>query len=72
MNAMRWFRNQAPGAKTLGYGFAVDMWAQGITVAEMMLGEPLLMGDDDRQQLALIEEVHSSNAPPGNQANLDS
>uniref|UniRef100_A0A914QJI6 Dual specificity tyrosine-phosphorylation-regulated kinase mbk-2 n=1 Tax=Panagrolaimus davidi TaxID=227884 RepID=A0A914QJI6_9BILA len=42
------------GAK---YGMPIDMWSFGCTLAELLTGYPLLPGEDENDQLALIVEL---------------
>lgn len=42
------------GAK---YGMPIDMWSLGCILAELLTGYPLLPGEDENDQLALIVEL---------------
>ncbi|CAN0264604.1 unnamed protein product, partial [Hapterophycus canaliculatus] len=42
------------------YGFAVDMWAAGAVVGEMLAGRPLFPGRSDIDQLHKILQVTGS------------
>ena len=46
-----------------GYDTAVDIWSFGCLVAELVLGQPLLPGRDEEDQLALMMEMLGP--PPG-------
>lgn len=48
------------GAK---YGMPIDMWSLGCILAELLTGYPLLPGEDENDQLALIVELLG--VPPG-------
>ena len=39
------------------YSFPIDMWSLGCVVAELFLGRPLFIGEDERDQLLAIMEV---------------
>lgn len=41
----------------LEYGVEVDMWSLGCVVAELALGEPLLQGRDEQEQMQLVVEL---------------
>lgn len=41
----------------LAYSFPIDMWSLGCVVAELYLGRPLFIGEDDHDQLLAIMEV---------------
>lgn len=41
----------------LEYGIEVDMWSLGCVVAELALGEPLLPGRDEQEQVQFIVEL---------------
>ncbi|CAM9133280.1 unnamed protein product, partial [Ectocarpus sp. 12 AP-2014] len=65
--ATRWYR--APellyGARRRVYGFAVDMWAAGAVVGEMLAGRPLFPGRSDIDQLYKILQVTGSPTDEG-------
>lgn len=52
--ATRWYRAPELLVGDPHYGSAVDVWAIGCMVAEMVTGQPLFPGDSDVEQLALI------------------
>ncbi|VDK43049.1 unnamed protein product [Gongylonema pulchrum] len=39
------------------YGMPIDMWSLGCILAELLTGYPLLPGEDESDQLALIIEL---------------
>ncbi|XP_062054649.1 cyclin-dependent kinase-like 2 isoform X1 [Lepus europaeus] len=52
--ATRWYRAPELLVGDVKYGKAVDVWAIGCLVTEMLMGEPLFPGDSDIDQLYLI------------------
>eukprot|EP00903_Cladosiphon_okamuranus_P015297 g14132.t1 len=58
--ATRWYRAPELLYGTRRYGFAVDMWAAGAVVGEMLAGRPLFPGRSDIDQLRKILEVTGS------------
>lgn len=52
--ATRWYRAPELLVGDTKYGRAVDVWAVGCLLAEMLTGEPLFPGDSDIDQLYLI------------------
>ncbi|XP_074647320.1 cyclin-dependent kinase-like 4 isoform X5 [Tubulanus polymorphus] len=55
--ATRWYRAPELLVGDTKYGRAVDIWAIGCLVAEMLTGEPLFPGDSDIDQLFHIVRV---------------
>lgn len=49
--ATRWYRAPELLVGDIKYGKAVDVWAVGCLVTEMLIGEPLFPGDSDIDQL---------------------
>ncbi|NWU98726.1 CDKL2 protein, partial [Upupa epops] len=49
--ATRWYRAPELLVGDLKYGKAVDVWAVGTLITEMLMGEPLFPGDSDIDQL---------------------
>lgn len=49
-----WYRPPELLLGSRSYGAEVDLWSAGLTVAEMLLGRPLLPGDNDLDQLMRI------------------
>ncbi|XP_053115588.1 cyclin-dependent kinase-like 2 isoform X3 [Hemicordylus capensis] len=49
--ATRWYRAPELLVGDIKYGKAVDIWAVGCLVTEMLIGEPLFPGDSDIDQL---------------------
>ncbi|BFZ02793.1 hypothetical protein BsWGS_05832 [Bradybaena similaris] len=54
--ATRWYRAPELLVGDIKYGRAVDIWAIGCLVPEMLTGEPMFPGDSDIDQLYLILE----------------
>ena len=52
-----WYRPPELLLGSRSYGAEVDLWAAGLTVAEMLLGKPMLTGDNDLDQLMRIFEL---------------
>ncbi|CAM9258433.1 unnamed protein product [Laminaria digitata] len=55
--ATRWYRAPELLYGSRRYGFAVDMWAAGAVVGEMLAGRPLFQGRSDIDQLHKILQV---------------
>ncbi|KAL7709322.1 mitogen-activated protein kinase [Lotmaria passim] len=53
--ATRWYRSPEMLLGMPSYSYAVDMWAVGAIMAEIIDGEPLLPGKTELEQLALIQ-----------------
>uniref|UniRef100_A0A915D2W2 Dual specificity tyrosine-phosphorylation-regulated kinase mbk-2 n=1 Tax=Ditylenchus dipsaci TaxID=166011 RepID=A0A915D2W2_9BILA len=45
------------------YGMPIDMWSLGCILAELLTGYPLLPGEDENDQLALIVELLGAPSP---------
>ncbi|CAM9676207.1 unnamed protein product [Scytosiphon promiscuus] len=58
--ATRWYRAPELLYGTRRYGFAVDMWAAGAVLGEMLAGRPLCPGRSDIDQLHKILQVTGS------------
>ncbi|CAG5131090.1 unnamed protein product, partial [Candidula unifasciata] len=58
--ATRWYRAPELLVGDIKYGRAVDIWAIGCLVPEMLTGEPMFPGDSDIDQLYLILECGGS------------
>ncbi|XP_064073562.1 cyclin-dependent kinase-like 4 [Vanessa tameamea] len=61
--ATRWYRAPELLVAEHRYGPEVDIWAIGCLFAEMLTGDPLLPGDSDIDQLALIIKTVGKLAP---------
>uniref|UniRef100_V9KJA9 Cyclin-dependent kinase-like 2 n=1 Tax=Callorhinchus milii TaxID=7868 RepID=V9KJA9_CALMI len=61
--ATRWYRAPELLVGDTKYGKAVDMWAIGCLVMEMLTGEPLFPGDSDIDQLYHIMKCFGSLTP---------
>lgn len=55
--ATRWYRSPEILVRSKAYSTAMDMWAIGCIVAEMLLGHPLFEGRNTLDQLRLIVEA---------------
>ncbi|KEG12090.1 putative protein kinase [Trypanosoma grayi] len=54
--ATRWYRSPEMLLGMQNYSFTSDMWAAGAIMAELALGEPLLPGRSEMDQLMLIRQ----------------
>ncbi|XP_075058308.1 cyclin-dependent kinase-like 2 isoform X2 [Mixophyes fleayi] len=61
--ATRWYRAPELLVGDIKYGKAVDVWAIGCLVTEMLTGEPLFPGDSDIDQLYLIIKCQGNLTP---------
>ncbi|XP_064632319.1 cyclin-dependent kinase-like 2 isoform X4 [Lineus longissimus] len=61
--ATRWYRAPELLVGDTKYGRAVDIWAIGCLVAEMMTGEPLFPGDSDIDQLFHVVRCFGNLSP---------
>lgn len=52
--ATRWYRSPEVLLGTKSYHLAMDMWAVGCIIAELLIGTPLYRGDSTLNQLSLI------------------
>ena len=50
----RWYRAPELLVGDTKYGKAVDMWAIGCLIAELLTGDPIFPGDSDMDQLHQI------------------
>ena len=68
--ATRWYR---PPELLVGeaYGSALDLWAAGCIMGELVAGEPLFPGEDEFDQLFRIQKCLGS-LPPALQQSLQS
>ncbi|KPI87042.1 mitogen activated protein kinase map-kinase (LMPK) [Leptomonas seymouri] len=55
--ATRWYRSPEILVKSKAYSTAMDMWAMGCVIGEMLLGHPLFEGRSTLDQLRLIVEA---------------
>ncbi|AYU84039.1 Protein kinase domain family protein [Leishmania donovani] len=55
--ATRWYRSPEILVKSRAYSTAMDMWAIGCVIGEMLLGHPLFEGRNTLDQLRLIVEA---------------
>jgi serine/threonine protein kinase len=53
----RWYRSPEVIVGWHRYSFAVDMWAAGTILAELITRKPLFQGSNSAQQLAIIADV---------------
>ncbi|CAJ0940848.1 unnamed protein product [Ranitomeya imitator] len=61
--ATRWYRAPELLVGDIKYGKAVDVWAIGCLVTEMLTGEPLFPGDSDIDQLYHIVKCQGNLTP---------
>ncbi|CAN2388888.1 Cyclin-dependent kinase-like 2 [Pristimantis euphronides] len=61
--ATRWYRAPELLVGDIKYGKAVDLWAIGCLVTEMLTGEPLFPGDSDIDQLYHIVKCQGNLTP---------
>lgn len=52
--ATRWYRAPEVLVGTTSYSLALDMWAVGCIIAELLIGHPLFRGDSTLNQLSMI------------------
>jgi len=69
--ATRWYRApelllawEQNGQACAAYGYAVDMWAIGCIMGELIDGQPLFPGESEIDQLYLIQRVRDTNSRP--------
>jgi len=55
-----WYRPPELLLNATSYSMAIDQWAAGCVIAELLLGKPLFRGKNDLDQLAKIVEVLGS------------
>ena len=68
--ATRWYRSPELLIDNVGYGKAVDIWAIGCIMGEIIDGQPLFPGESEIDQLFCIQRVLGPLIPPHKEAFL--
>ncbi|ETV78490.1 CMGC/CDKL protein kinase, variant 1 [Aphanomyces astaci] len=55
--ATRWYRPPEQELRLTNYSYSADMWSVGCVVCEMLLGRPLFCGENQMDQIKLIQEM---------------
>ncbi|KAH9102961.1 hypothetical protein LEN26_003289 [Aphanomyces euteiches] len=55
--ATRWYRPPEQELRCTNYSYSADIWSIGCVVAEMFLGYPLFRGENQMDQIKLIQEM---------------
>ncbi|ETW05198.1 CMGC/CDKL protein kinase, variant 1 [Aphanomyces invadans] len=55
--ATRWYRPPEQELRLTNYSYSADMWSVGCVVCEMLLGRPLFNGENQLDQIKLIQDV---------------